>query len=221
MKWQLQSRIFYVGFVDQSADLIVCLEIPLATLSCVGFIDGTLNPTARPGQGLQEVVYNGKDRVHGLKWLAVALPDGLILYLFGPIEGRHHDSYLLALSGLLALLEQRFGAHPYCIFGDVAFPLSARLITPWRDSDIQYLHQQHFNRAHKAVRVAVEWSFRQIKARWPQLKRKDTQQILRSPLRPLYVVATLLSNAHTCLYGNQTSGYFNLKPVTLDQYFIV
>ena len=59
--------------------------------NCFGFIDGTVRSISRRGK-LQHVVYNGHKRVHALKFQAIALPNGLIANLYGPVEGRRHDS---------------------------------------------------------------------------------------------------------------------------------
>lgn len=52
--------------------------------NCFGFIDGTVRPISRPGQH-QRVVYNGHKRVHSLKFQSVALPNGLIGNMYGPV----------------------------------------------------------------------------------------------------------------------------------------
>lgn len=55
--------------------------------NCFGFIDGTVRPISRPGTA-QRVVYNGHKRVHALKFQSLALPNGLIGNIFGPV-GKH------------------------------------------------------------------------------------------------------------------------------------
>ena len=52
--------------------------------NCFGFIDGTVRPISRPGHA-QRVVYNGHKRVHSLKFQSLALPNGLIGNIFGPV----------------------------------------------------------------------------------------------------------------------------------------
>ena len=52
--------------------------------NCFGFIDGTVRPIARPGEN-QRVVYNGHKRVHALKFQSLALPNGMIGNMFGPV----------------------------------------------------------------------------------------------------------------------------------------
>ena len=52
--------------------------------NCFGFIDGTVRPICRPGEH-QRVVYNGHKRVHALKFQSIALPNGLIANMYGPV----------------------------------------------------------------------------------------------------------------------------------------
>eukprot|EP00171_Calliarthron_tuberculosum_P002573 IDg2573t1 len=92
-----------------------------ALQNCVGFIDGTVIGIARPkGFEVQRVAYNGHKRKHALKYQAISTPDGLILHVHGPTEGRRHDWTLYTRSGLdeslPALLD--IGGVQYCIFGD-------------------------------------------------------------------------------------------------------
>ena len=55
--------------------------------NCFGFIDGTVRPICRPGTN-QRVLYNGHKRVHALKFQCVALPNGLIGNMYGPVGER-------------------------------------------------------------------------------------------------------------------------------------
>ena len=52
--------------------------------NCFGFVDGTVRPICRPGE-MQRAADNGHKCVHGLKFQSVALPNGLIANLFGPV----------------------------------------------------------------------------------------------------------------------------------------
>ena len=54
--------------------------------NCFGFVDGTVRPIARPDEN-QRVVYNGHKRVHALKFQSVALPNGIIANMYGPVGG--------------------------------------------------------------------------------------------------------------------------------------
>ena len=70
-----------------------------------GFIDGTLKACCRPKRN-QRMLYNGHKRYHGLKYQSVTTASGMIANLFGPVEGKRHDSAMLAMSGLLNQLAQ-------------------------------------------------------------------------------------------------------------------
>ena len=52
--------------------------------NCFVFVDGTVRPICRPAEH-QRAVYNGHKRVHALKFQYVALPNGLIGHLYGPV----------------------------------------------------------------------------------------------------------------------------------------
>ena len=92
--------------------------------NCWGFIDGTVRPICQPKEN-QRMVYNGHKRVHALKFQSIVTPNGLIANLFGPVEGRRHDSGMLAMSGLLLQLQQMSfspAGQAMCIYGDPAYP---------------------------------------------------------------------------------------------------
>ena len=63
-------------------DTITAKGAPLD--NCFKFIDGTIRATARPEQH-QRILYNGHKRVHALKFQSIALPNGLIGNLYGPV----------------------------------------------------------------------------------------------------------------------------------------
>jgi len=201
-------------------------------MSCVGALDGTLFQIAKPGDdAVQNVVYNGKDRVHALKYLGITGCDGMTWCLFGPVEGRHHDSYLVETGRIRENLRHVFrsaaagggGAafQSFCVFADKAFGQSAELTVPFRQYELQNNQARHrFNRVHKAVRLIVEWGFGKPKLLFPMHQRIATQRIFQSRIGIYHRVAFLLTNAHTCCYGSETSGYMNCTPIDLEVYFV-
>ena len=54
-----------------------------ALTNCFGFVDGTIRQICRHGK-TQRFVYNSHKQVHELKFLSVALPNGIIANLYGP-----------------------------------------------------------------------------------------------------------------------------------------
>ena len=52
----------------------------LANVDCYGFVDGTFRAIARPVRG-QQFVYSGYYGGHGLKYLSIVVPSGLLVYV--------------------------------------------------------------------------------------------------------------------------------------------
>ncbi|XP_049900259.1 uncharacterized protein LOC126390142 [Epinephelus moara] len=188
--------------------------------NCFGFIDCTVQPIARPGTD-QRTLYNGHKRVHSLKFQATALPSGLTGNIYGPVEGRKHDSGMLADSNLLSVLEEHAispSGQRMCVYGDPAYPLRVHLQAPFRHGQLTP-QMQAFNKAMNEVRVSVEWLFGDIANYFKFMDFKKNLKIKLSSVGKLYVVSALLRNALTCLYGNQTSQFFGLDPPHIQEYF--
>lgn len=131
--------------------------------NCWGFVDGTVRPLTRPSKS-QRILYNGHKRVHSIKFQSVVAPNGLVANLFGPVEGKRHDSAMLAESGLLQKLNQ-FSHAPdgtvLCIYGGPAYPIRTHLLSPFKGAGLTAV-QQEFNKSMSKVRIAVEWVFGDI-----------------------------------------------------------
>ena len=126
--------------------------------------------------------------------------------IYGPVEGRRHDSSLLAESKLLQKLNVHSFAPdetPLCLYGGPAYPLRIHLMTGFKGA---VTPQQHaFNEKMNSVRVTVEWIFGDIVRFFAFMDFKKDLKVNLSPIGKMYMVSALLQNAHTCLYGNTTS----------------
>ena len=77
------------------------------------FVDGTIRPIAKPnaksfpGLNLQQELYTGYKKIHGVKYQNLYTPDGLSVHMFGGIGARRHDTTLLRLSGVLTQLHRQ------------------------------------------------------------------------------------------------------------------
>ena len=190
-------------------------------LKVISFIDGTVRPICRPSQH-QRLCYNGHKRVHALKYQCVTVADGLIFHMYGPIEGRRHDSGVLAESGLLQQLQQHMevpgGGRVYAIYGDAAYPLSTYIQKAFQGAALTP-EQLLFNTLMNSARQTVEWEFGQILSLWAYVDFKKQQKIFLQPVSIHYKVAALMTNLRTIVRkGNNISKFFGLKPPTLDQY---
>jgi hypothetical protein len=177
----------------------------------------TLLFVCRPGMH-QELAYSGHKRKHGLKYQAVATPDGLVSHVYGPVEGRRHDSGMYYESGLDEQLQEIFDATKKVIYGDAAYCYKPYLWAPFAEAG-RTPQKQHFNSVMSTVRESVEWSFAKINSLFAFTDYQKNQKIYLQPVAKYYLVACLMCNAHTCLYGSEIGIYFNCCPPTLEDYF--
>ena len=84
--------------------------------------------------------------------------------MFGPVEGKRHDSGMLADSVLLNQLQQHLfdtGERTFCIYGDPAYRLRVHLHSGFRGANITG-EEELRNLKMSSVRQAVEWIFGDI-----------------------------------------------------------
>ncbi|PFX18686.1 hypothetical protein AWC38_SpisGene16916 [Stylophora pistillata] len=188
--------------------------------NCWGFVDGTIRPICRPREN-QCVMYNGHKRVHCLKFQSVVAPNGMIANLFGPVEGKRHDSAMLWMLGLLCQLEQysfNQTGQPSCIYGNLAYPLRMHLQAPIKKGHLT-ADEEAFNSSMSKVRSSVEWVFNDITSYFAFLDFKKNLKTGLSPVGTMYSTSGLLRNALTRFYGSSTSALFDLLPPTIQEYF--
>ena len=104
---------------------------------------------------------------------------------------------------------------PMCFYGDPAYSLWIHLQAPYSQGRLT----QQMEDYNKRVRVSVEWFFGDIINSFKFLDYKKNLKIGLSSVGKMYIACALLRNAVTCLYGNQTSEFFDLEPPTLEEYF--
>lgn len=81
--------------------------------------------------------------------------------------------------------------------------------------------QEAFNADMARGRIAVEWSFTQTVANFSFLDVHKRMKIWGTPVGHYYHLASILTNAHNCLYGSQCARYFGVMPPTLEDYFLL
>ena len=87
----------------------------------------------------------------------MVIPNGLTARLYGPVEGRKHDAFMLNTNGLLPLLQQivKPNGEPYVLYGDPAYGLTQSILAPFKGAQIS-ANEEAFNKEMSKVRVAVE-----------------------------------------------------------------
>ncbi len=176
------------------------------------FIDGTFNFTCRldqreehsaEGRETQRCYFGG----HGLKYLHCVWASGMIAQVWGPVDGRRHDGHLLMqseinekLANLGALCACEIHAH-----GDSAFPARSHV-------------QKGCGYEMSRKRICVEWTIGYVTAKWAALDFDAHNQIYLNQPGTKYLLACILTNFHTCLYGCETGKYFVCNAPTLAFY---
>ena len=152
---------------------------------------------------------------------SVTTPNGLIAHMFGPIEGRRHDAFMLSVSGLPLKLQpfKRPNGEPYVLYGDPAYGLSQNILSPFCGLNLS-LQEKKFNKEMSSVRISVEWSFGKLLQYFAYLDFKKNQKILLQPIGKYYLVGTILTNCHTCLYGSNTTTFFGVQPPSMETYLL-
>lgn len=185
--------------------------------NCWKFIDGTARGICRPTIN-QQAYYSGHKRFHRLEYQSVVCPDGMIVSLLGPFEGRRHDTGILRESMLYEQLQAKVrftNENKFVLYGDPAYPIRELLLRPYSRTHVTPL-QAHFNKSMSAVRQSVEWAFGKVSTKFAFVDFKKNQKMLLQEVPSMYKVAVLLTNCHTCLNSSQTSLYF--EPLSLEEY---
>lgn len=188
-----------------------------------GFIDCTVIQSCRAGGGpigsgplaprwdemIQRSVYNGWKKHHGTKFQTVEGPNGMCLHMYGPSSFRQSDLELYAASDIDRLwgeAQQGRQTH-YVMYGDGIY-----LVT-------NNCHSNADNVMTKA-RIANEWAYGVTSNLFQLCKHKMVNKLLlHRNISRYYFVATLLRNAHMCLYDGQSANYYECSAPSLENYF--
>jgi hypothetical protein len=143
-------------------------------------------------------------------------PDGWILHLFGPIEGRWHNLTLYRESHIDDELQSstEISGTQYYLYGYPAYCLRPYLQIGYRGSHLT--PQVQLNIAMSTVRIAVEWAFRDVKLYFTHVDVPRKLKLLVTPAGLWYVCAVMLWNIRVCLYGSQASRYFDSDPMCIE-----
>lgn len=189
-------------------------------LFCIGAIDGTSRPIARPGgwNRAQEGMYDGHHRCHAIEFQSVVTVDGIIISLFGGVPGTNNDRSMLNESHIKEILRdwaRDEEGNSYFLYADGGYSLSEFILCP---NLISTDAMESMNKAWSQQRVAVEWMFGKIVSLFTLLDNKRAHKIYRSEVGLWYLFCALLTNCHTCLYGSIVGSHFNCPPPQLEEY---
>ena len=131
----------------------------------------------------------------------------------------------MADSNSLSLLPQhchRANGSPHCIYGGLAYSLTAHLQRPFEGNHL--LHKQKdFDKSMKTVHFLVEWTLQEVIRYFAFMdfkkKTKKKQKIQLSAVGKTCTTCVLLTNANICLYKSQTPDFFGIEPRLLVKYY--
>jgi hypothetical protein len=179
-----------------------------------GVIDCTVRKIQAPSIGQQDA-FNGHRHMHALKYQTVVAPDGIIIHISKGYPGTAHDYTIYEESGLIDILNEfafDSNGNSLATYGDAAYEPDPHMIVGYRghlEPD-----QEQFNQGCSNMRIIVEWAFGQVT--------KYSSGIdfprLSTPAESYYRFAVLLTNIHTCYFGNKINMHFSTDPPTLHQY---
>jgi hypothetical protein len=121
----------------------------------------------------------------------------------------------------LAIEVARFEREIYLLCGDAAYGIRELLLGPYTGGNLLQI-QRNFNNSIKVLRIAIEWGmgngFQKVASQFAFVDFKKNQKLLLQGVETMYKIAVLLTNCHTCLYGSETSQYFDIVPPPLEVY---
>jgi hypothetical protein len=190
--------------------------------NCIwGFVDGTFKPCCRPKDNKrQKFMYSGYKKSHGMKMQGICTPDGMILSLAGPYEGKLNDYQMMLESGievkLAAIHEERI--EKLFLYGDAAYRGLTWTFGPYLGGKALSALHQDFNRSLSSVRISIEQCFGRTGELWMWMTWKRALISGLMPIGSLYQVAVLLTNCMGCFRTNVVSNRFDIKPPSIEQY---
>jgi len=201
----------------------------------VFFIDGHFQPTCRPGGeacvnlNLEDFqTFAGKERLHGLKYQAAVLPNGMAL-VWGPWRGVFHDATMFARSGILGDMEEIAvdQGQDFCGFGDSAYPLHRflhRILKGPATGEGLTAWERRYNALMARFRIIVENVFAVCEQYWGILRDRKNLRLGNMCVSKIFPLAILFYNIRTILYGNNIVGYMGenvLMDLSLEEYLAV
>lgn len=209
---------------------------PPGTFCISMFHDCTVIASCRPGGGprspgidalrndnfMQMAFYSGWKKHHGFKYLTCEAPNGMCIYMFGPKSFRLNDLDLMDDSDFNGVLAdaQAGEEKQYKSYGDGIFAINTNTVGKFCADPTPL--QQKINHMMSKLRVANEWDYGITNQLFPFVKEKLMTKIRKNRnVTRYYFVATILRNAHMCLYEGITASYFGCPCPTLEDYFSI
>jgi len=176
---------------------------------------------------LQRNVFGGHHAVHGVKYEAVTLPNGLAMSFLGPFASRRQDRYVTSFTNL----NDDFEAAQRQFLEEEGYAADEQRLH-FAYGDRIYVNGTVIRRAHRAptdkekAENSVMNSMRTSVEHFFGLEKKILWNLLHQPLDILHVlnrfiplVGCILTNAYVCLNASQTASTYDMMTPSLEQWF--
>jgi hypothetical protein len=220
---QAMSSGIPIAEMPRFADAIVS-KSRVGLDNVVAFLDSKATEICRNSDYLQQMAnYNGYYGHHCLRWQSLHSPNGITYHLWGPVEGRRSDNYLLNHSGFhdMFLNYEALLGYPVCAYADAGYWCSQYVQTAFRRQNGERVPgsmEDFYSTKMNKCRTSVEWGFGQVLSLFPYTDSPGFKRVGSTATGQHYINATFMTNVITCLNGNITSSFFRLSPPTLMEY---
>lgn len=179
---------------------------------------------------IQEAFYNGHFKAHGAKVQHVVLANGMV-HAF-PYSIREHDSKMYFKSPIewqMGLIQHDDG-QPLVLLADQAYAKQKHILPTVGRVSLAAMSADNRQRAldtnvrNAPFRATSEDTFSKHVALWPHADMPKKHRIFVNgqvhyhDCLSTWNVQTLFTNFHTCLYGSQVTGKFQIDPPSVAEY---
>ena len=217
---------------EGSQDILVSFD----EFAVFAWIDGMQNETCRPGGGpidnddnrradenrIQRAFFTSYGKKHGMKTLAVYLPNGMIGSVY-VCSISNNDKGAINLSGIESAVKNAFrndrladGFSYPKIFGDEIFDPS-EVMCKCNGQNTPFFNRLSSTRGdneHIFGLVSNLWKRSRVKHTWMIMEMKKT---VKAHLFSIF----FMTNLYSCIKGNKTSTKYGFRPFSLDEYLNV
>lgn len=161
-------------------------------------------------------------------YVALVAPNGMFVEIGDAYPASFNEERIVDLAGLSCRLRDVSleialncdDAQPfYAAYGDCGFHDNAAILVPYPKTRSMDPIQKRFNQSMASARVSIENAFAKVVNLWAFVDFDKNLHLNAQPIGSYYVVAILLTNAHSCIYGNQVARAFGVPTPSLEMYF--
>lgn len=163
-----------------------------------------------------------------MTYVALVAPNGMFVEIGDAFPATFHEEHIVDLTGLCIRLNDvsldialnSTDSQPfYSAYGDCGFHDNVSILGPYPKTHAMDPINKLFNQAMASARVSVENAFAKVVNLWAFVDFDKNLHLNAQPIGSYYVVAILLTNAHSCIYGNQVAKAFGVPTPSLEMYF--